>query len=284
MKNSFYLGIICFLLGIAACAEDKELKEIEDWKPEYSLPQGGNADADAIIMQLYQEYRCYFLYEYTYYDFHYDITSTNNSFVLPDPAHVKGSLEFLDRVWLRFYPKEFLKKHLPYRVLLAKELSGGKDIFLGANTVALSFCSDTVLTESRKLTYKRNIHKEFWSYWIEDAEILDIPEEFFTLSDYTTKPKAATVRTLGYVKDDANDREIYKNSTTWPSSNTDANIEKRKMNDFWSYLYNMIYRTDADWAADLEYPLIKQKYDIIVNHFKEKYGLDIAAIGNTPIE
>jgi hypothetical protein len=49
-------------------------------------------------------------------------------------------------------------------------------------------------------------------------------------------------------------------------------------------MYNMIYRTDADWAADLEYPLIKQKYDIIVNHYKNKYGLDIANIGNTPIQ
>jgi len=201
-------------------------------------------------------------------------------------------LNFLNRVWLQFYPKEFLKKHLPYRVLLAKDLytivsgkkSGGKDIFLGANTVALGFCSDTVLTESRELTYKRSIHKEFWSYWIEDTEILDIPEEFFTLSDYTTKPKAATVRAAGFVKDDANNREIYANSTTWPSANTDVNIEKRKMNDFWSYLYNMIYRTEADWAADLEYPLIKQKYDIIVKHFKDNYGLDISKIGNTPVE
>ncbi len=293
MKNIFYLGIICFILGITACAEDKPLEEIEDWKSEYTLPQGGNAAADEIIMQLYREYGCYFLYDYTYYDFHYDITSNSYGYELPNPEHVDEMLTFLNQVWLQFYPKEFLKKHLPYRVLFAKDLytvassgsiSRGQDIFLGAQTVAFGFCSDTVLTDSRKLTYKRSIHKKFWSFWIDDAAILDMPEDFFTVSDYTTKPKAATVRGAGFVKDDANNREIYANSTTWPSANNDANILKRQLNDFWSYMYNMIYRTDADWAADLEYPLIKQKYDIIVNHYKNKYGLDIANIGNTPIQ
>lgn len=299
MKNIFYLGIALFLFGTLACSEDENLGEIKDWKSEYTLPQGGNADADAVIMQLHQEYGCYFLYDYTYYDFHYDITSRNNGFVLPDPEHVDEMLNFLNQVWLQFYPKEFLKKHLPYRVLLAKDLytttsnsdvkNGGKDIFLGARTVALGFCSDTVLTESRKVAYKRSIHKEFWTYWIEDAEILEIPEAFFNVSDYTTKPNTTVtspqyVRTRGFVKDDANNREMNANTTTWPSTNNDTNIQKRKMNDFWSYLYDMIYRTDADWAADLEYPLIKQKYDIIVNHFKDQYGIDITTIGNTPIE
>ena len=55
MKHVIFLGIICSLLGITACSEDEKLGEIKEWKSEYSLPQGGNTEADAIIMQLHQD-------------------------------------------------------------------------------------------------------------------------------------------------------------------------------------------------------------------------------------
>ncbi len=40
-------------------------------------------------------------------------------------------------------------------------------------------------------------------------------------------------------------------------------------------------RTDAQMAPFLDnYPLIKQKFDILVKHYKDKYGIDVRAIAN----
>ena len=49
-------------------------------------------------------------------------------------------------------------------------------------------------------------------------------------------------------------------------------------------LASLVFRTAKEWEDDLQYPLVKQKYDILVSWLKTEYGIDIVKIGNTIYE
>ena len=55
-------------------------------------------------------------------------------------------------------------------------------------------------------------------------------------------------------------------------------------NDLNAYLASLVFRTAKEWEDDLQYPLVKQKYDILVSWLKTEYGIDIVKIGNTIYE
>ena len=55
-------------------------------------------------------------------------------------------------------------------------------------------------------------------------------------------------------------------------------------NDLNAYLASLVFRTTEEWKEDLQYPLVKQKYDILVNWLKTGYGIDIVKIGNAIYE
>ena len=42
----------------------------------------------------------------------------------------------------------------------------------------------------------------------------------------------------------------------------------------------MITLTSEAWALDLEFPLVKKKYDLVRDYFLQKYDFDIQKIGD----
>ena len=93
MRKIIISFIVFYALSNMACSEDKEIGEVESLKPEYTLPQG-KSPADGRIVELYNQYGTYVLYEYSDWDFHYDLTS-DYSYVWPDPQYVGDMLDLL---------------------------------------------------------------------------------------------------------------------------------------------------------------------------------------------
>ena len=305
MKKILIIGC----LFLFSCKKDGEIGAPVPIEVDYKLPQGNaSAEANAKIQQLYDNYGSYFLYVFTQKDFEWtQSTSTGNSkidsVVLGDPAYTGDMLNFLDDIWLKFLPETFKKSAgIPYRVLMADTIkqrragSGwppgmeflyfdykvvGKSItFAGMNS------SLRTLTPAQKLAKKNVLTGVIWNYYI-NSKILDVPAAFYNVSNYaaaapTTPLNAANPANLeayrlkGFIPGSYNavsgaPSEWHNGTFSWSTART---------NDINSFILNLTQRTDAQLQAYLTYPLIKQKYDILVNHYKTKYNIDIRAIGN----
>ncbi|SIN66602.1 hypothetical protein [Chitinophaga niabensis] len=305
MKKIFIVGC----LFLFSCKKDAEPGAPIPIEVDYVLPQGNaSTEANAKIQQLYDNYGSYFLYVFTQKDFEWtQATSTGNSkidsVVLGNPAYVGDMLSFLDDIWLKFLPESFKKSSgVPYRVLMADTIkqrrSGtgwppgmeflyfdykvvGKSItFAGMNS------SLRTLTPAQKLAKKNLLTGVIWNYYI-NSKILDVPASFYNVSNYTVAAPALPLnaanpanvdayRQKGFLPNGYNavsgvPTEWHNGTFSWTTART---------NDINSFIFNLTQRTDAQLQSYLTYPLIKQKYDILVNHFKTKYNIDIRAIGN----
>src|SRR5687768_4930775 len=96
MKN---ILIICCMF-LFSCTKDAEIGAPVPVEVDYVLPQGNaSAEANAKILQLYNNYGSYFLYVFTQKDFEWtQSTSTGaskiDSVVLGDPAYTGDMLNF----------------------------------------------------------------------------------------------------------------------------------------------------------------------------------------------
>lgn len=277
-KISAYLCVLwaCCLM---ACSDDDEIGYVEPWEDEYVLPQG-KSDADDRIVAFYEQYGTYILYEYTYLDFRYELPTYD--YELPDPVYVKDMLDFLDEIWFNFYPDDFKKKYLPLKIFLAKLLApeyGGYRCFVESSCVGIGYC-DAILQEftpEEKLKFKQDLQTNLWSIYL---ELFEIPEEFFQLSSYAneadTDPESENyARRRGFVEQYAIDGAP---SAWYTWGDHRGEIEKER--DLDSFIKGMILRTSEEWAADLEWPLVKEKYDLLRTWIQETYGFDLQKIGD----
>ena len=62
-KYVVYLSMLGLLVCLA-CSEDKKIGEVETLTLDYELPQG-KSPADDRIVEIYEKYGSYILYEYT---------------------------------------------------------------------------------------------------------------------------------------------------------------------------------------------------------------------------
>lgn len=290
MRRIKLFGIIIVALGLFACAEDKSIGEIPELTAEYSLPQG-HSSADDRIVEIFEKWGTYVLYDYETSDLEWlqvDVNNTWNSYghSLPDTSYVDEMMDLLDKMWFRFYPDEFHQTFMPYKVFLASTLeyfdSYNNDtiaynVRVVRNQMVVSNCNEklTEMTETDKRDFKQDLQDALWGVWLSRFEI---PEEFYDVSSYATVASANPdnwnyARTLGFIADE--DGAEWSTLDPWPSTTLSENLD---LNAYLSALRN---RTEEEWAEDLTYPLVKQKYDILRNYFLENYHFDIQEIGNS---
>ena len=283
-KIGIYLCAL-WACGLMACSDDNEIGYVEPWEDEYVLPQG-KSDADDRIVAFYEQYNRYILYEYTYLDIRYELNVTN--FELPDPQYVGDMLDFLDEIWFDFYSDEFKQKYLPLKIMLAKSFPTNYGYeyrcFVGSSCVGIGYCRDELreFTPEEKLAFMQDLQTNLWYNYM---DILDIPEEFFEISSYTsaagTDPESANYsRARGFVEEyyfGYVPREWYVVADYYTGE-----IDKER--DLASFIKGMILRSSEDWAEDLKWPLVKKKYDLLRNWLQETYGFDLQKIGDKTFE
>ncbi len=281
MKNTFWTILMACVLFASCSGNDDDLKTLDPLTPEYSLPQGGNQAADERIVKIYNDYGSFILYQYTFLDFMRDLPATDYVYEEPDPQYVDEMLDFLDGVWFGFYTEKFHKKFMPYKIFLCGRLDnvGRPMTYLAStNAIRLNYCSDTLstFTPANKNTIKNAIQQGLWGRWCENYYD-DFPEEFFTVSDYSTAPTSEDeAKTRGFTSDWCVDY--------WPGTGT-WSYQNPRLEDLRYYMYAFVQRNAETWETDLsQYPLIKRKYDILRNFFQNEYGFDITNVGNATFE
>ena len=95
IKIYIWMLLACVL---TACSGNDDVDYVAPWTEEYELPQG-KSDADDRIVDYYNRYGSYILYEYSLIDFRYEVDEYSfYNFKLPDPAYVGNMLDLLDAV------------------------------------------------------------------------------------------------------------------------------------------------------------------------------------------
>ena len=208
-----------------------------------------------------------------------------------EPGKVANLLDLLQLTWFDFYDQEFLAKTMPIRIFLAEtvqlqvsEFDWGtwdyilswKDIYARYldNQIAISNVDKNIteMSAEEKREYKSNLQSVFLEYLVTSA-IIVAPDEFIAISDYLNNVSdTEEARNAGFVLNPTMDYE-------W---SVDGNMTES--NDLNAYLASLVFRTTEEWKEDLQYPLVKQKYDILVNWLKTGYGIDIVKIGNAIYE
>ncbi len=291
-KLTIYIGVCC-LLFCMACSEDNKIGEVAPLRLEYDLPQG-ESPADDRILEHYKQYGGYILYKYTEQDLQYDAGIGSNYVAEPgDVRYVGGMLDMLDDIWFDFYPEKFRQETIPYQIFLAKKLQnvtkdwGGNKTYsdkaacTGAYSVVLGLCSDTLqkITPEVKLELKNILQANLWSQWLTYGYI-EVTEEFYEVSSYVgvavrdvNSPDYSRAR--GFVENYGENRyHWYESYLDYSKKTLDRTA------DLSAFIESMVTRSSEDWKEDLEWPLVKKKYDILRDYFLTKYELDLRKIGD----
>ncbi|MEJ5053450.1 hypothetical protein [Sphingobacterium sp. MYb382] len=308
MKKNIYILLAFCAFTLGGCADKDKLGEPIAINDEYQLPQLGASKADNDrILALKGTYGSYFLYNVTQKDFEWTqssgtgSSSSIDSIVLGKPEHVGLMLDFINDIWLKYYPESFKKKGgLLYRVIMADRIQrrrpgtgfppGQEYLFSNLKingkgiTIAGMNANLATMSKADKIVRRNDLQVALLQYYIAN-KLLDIPNAFYNVSDYVTVPATPVnvvnsdnqkaYRARGFLPSSytavGNPGEWYYGTYAWTTA---------KSNDLSSYLLNLTQRTDAEMAPYLKYPLIKQKFDILINHFKTKYNFDVRAMAN----
>ena len=291
-KTINFFWILLPALLFVACSSENEIGDIEPWTEEYELPQG-ESDADGRIVEYNERFGTYIVYDYTYLDFYYEFGS-GYSYELADPVYVGDMLNLLEEIWFDFYPDEFHREYMPFKIMLAGNVASVNSwgvtstpqftIARNSSSIGIGFCSDTLqkLSPATKLEFKNTLQKGLWPNWLSSMEF---PDEFFNVSDYSSAADGYDVSSANYARNRGFVANYYNGFPNEWSIMVNYQTDLLDQNtDLQSFLTGMVLRTSADWAEDLKYPLVKQKYDILRNWIQETFGFDLQKVGDTTFE
>ena len=314
-KISNILMTLGVCLSLTACnGDDVEIGDSIDILKEYSLPQqGASAAANQMIVNFYNKYGSYFLYDYTEKDaFWSQASGSANSQSIYHTVHgdlnnVEPMINFLYDNWLKYFPENFLKKGgVPYRVFLAdsvyyeRDFGGGyirkyaSNYLIGSNSIIIAGMNQIPnMSDAEKKVRKIELINAIWNDFYNANGILGVPQEFYDVTDYVTIPHKTlngnfyiwgpgdleAYRARGFVQKATLSAFGTSYSEWFLMNNTFYNNwSSAKTEDLASYMSLIFIANDEKMEEYLQYPLIKQKWDILLNYYKDNYGIDLRKI------
>lgn len=291
-----YRLLVALLLSSCAKKEDVLISS-ENVEDTYILPQG-NHDYDPYIQRYYDQYGSFLLYKFSKRDAFWSVTTAIESYKLleADENFVGPQLELLQQSFFRFYEESTLKKFLPIKVLLCSSLTigtatqqidalflGPTNIVAGYQTFAVNWGNDRVdnMTVQQKNTFKGNVNYSFLRM-MDLSGKMSKSDSFKNTSDYITPLTQATIaerNVRGFLVTGA----IPGTTTDW--------------NSYLSVIVNNSYETLIDPNVSVKDVtsrgilspikdrdgLIRKKYQLMIDHYKQNYQIDLQRIGNSEI-
>lgn len=292
MNKKIYILLAVVSAVFTACGDDESLSPYEYDEPvwtEASLPQGDH-DYDDVIMEWHRKYNVIPLYIFGERDYYWKVTSDIRWYydsgkdqtmggykVIPaDQDYVGQLLELVEQKVFRHIPDATLAELLPYKILLAQQVIHNPGSLVGevpesqyTSVNCLSgfdyVCFAGAIPEIENFSgterdkYQKDCVKMIMEKGIDNGK-LRADELFYTVSDYDGTYSSSSCLAAGllneYVSNGDYDLKTYVNLIT-------------------STPYEQIKSRYLD-----RYSAIKDKYEMVVNSFKEKYNIDLQNIGN----
>ncbi|HVI44198.1 MAG TPA: hypothetical protein VM802_04995 [Chitinophaga sp.] len=283
----FCIPALATLLLIACKKNDDNVTPSPKGDMYFELPQG-NAPYDHQIVDWYRKYGSYVLYRFPGKEFRYGITGFYYEAVLmrtADTIALPAAVEFLKHSWFDFYTDDFLRKYLPFKILLAGQMlvsETGLDTTNYPVTYPMAGFDyiifpavDTAfrdMTKEQRRKLKTAVHALFLEILLYNGNPPKItpPAAFFEVSSYDQKQTVSNRYEHGFLV------LGYDNNRPIPPS---------KYRDLMSYIYKIISTPARELQATILAPatdkngLVGKKYNLLLQFFKTQYQVDLQAIG-----
>ena len=117
--------LICMLAGMSSCYHEDALI-VPEQPDKYNILTDDPSDpTQHFIYQFYQKYQAVIITNPTEADYKFNFTA-NNGIKITAPEQkqeiIDEGIEFLQKVLLNLYSDSFLKKNLPFSILLSEEV------------------------------------------------------------------------------------------------------------------------------------------------------------------
>ncbi|WP_018339668.1 hypothetical protein [Butyricimonas synergistica] len=297
--------IYIFILAasLVACNDDNSLTPTETPEFGYSVPQG-NHDYDDRIVDWNKRCNTFILYKFDLKELYWDVNRWNESTPTPedssypypysngllgaiaDEVYVGEQLDLVETLFLDFYPDSTLYRLLPLKLLLCGELNwrtvDGKvtfyNVYSGYDYLAFNWGNEDVLTMTnvQKNTFKNEVNYAFLTRLLNSGRIVE-DASFYEGMNYEDKVTQTNMYERGFIKSGTkqeDDVEIYIQAIIQtPYEDLIAEPADK------DYTNKGILHAKKDVNG-----YIRKKYDILVNKFKENYGIDLQSIGNVVLK
>lgn len=302
--------ILIMIIALATgCSDEDDIIPRQENEMSYKLPQGDH-DYDEIIVDWYNRYKFYTLYEFTDRDLYWNNTQWEQGFMPgiggnllgkpADPEFVGYQLDLFQQTLLDLYP-DSLFVYMPLKILLCSELwetgyvfdytvmdnvpdSTAICAYKGFDYFAMNGGNSSILsmTSADKVEMQIALNALFLERLCEKGVIV-MPDKFATFSDYTYKYYGG--------------EELFKHGflSAWVLKNGDK--QGSMANDFASYmklvtlpLATLEAEPDRDGGSYNEPSLIgalhesrdvnklvRKKYEVVVEYLRE-LGIDMEQI------
>lgn len=285
------MSSILLLVNGCTKSEDQLIATTEP-EPTYKVPQGNN-DYDERIVEYYKKWGTYVLYKFSEQDINWTPIGLN-TYYKTVPAiedYVTPQLDLIEDTFFKYYADSTLKKYLPLKIFLCSSLTASTqpaqfDVYYQVldNTNPGGYQSfgvnggNSEIININKPAYRGNINFAFLKMRDLDAKIKK-SELFLTITDYVTAVPA-------------NPADRYKRgflntirATTSSTQDWHSFIQLIVSNPY-SYLTDPTTTATDATAKGILSPvkdvngLIKRKYDAMIKHYKDNYGIDLQRIGD----
>lgn len=300
MKKIWMLSVLLCMV-IAGCYEEDELSptgEPEDVYGPHTLPQG-NHDYDSRIVDMYGKYGTLVLYKFKDRDFFWssgrdvrwryaeksNYTTGGYSAIRAEEEHVGRQLDLLEKCFLNYFPDTLLHRTLPFKILLTDRIlnmpSGSgrpdstkmkyPDAYEASDYIAIARGNETnqTMTATEINAFKVAVCNLFMKRCVALNKILR-STEFANATAYSTLITPANMYSYG----------IFKAGVRTLDADWEAYVEKIISTPLAAMeATGGILHPGMDTAGK-----VRKKYNIITAYFKDKYHIDLQAIGNdTPV-
>lgn len=304
MRYNLVLLTLCLLFCIG-CYDEDTLTPTTISELTYTLPQGDH-DFDKDIVDWNKRCGFFFLYKFEPRDVYWNWTGWQELLEKPDQEGyisnasqcvIEETREDLVGEWLGFienklfklYPDTVLRRCMPIKFILSGRYAAldwfnvlkdnALGVRLGADYIMLNNENKKLeeFTSRKKELVKDTLNLVFLRLQISKGRIY-IPDAFGQVSVYSTSASSVTTANMysqGFIKTYTNtavasDWDVYLAAVVKTPYN--ELIEEPEDGD---YSFRGILHSKKDVNG-----LIREKYNILINHFKENYNIDIQAIGN----
>lgn len=274
-----------FPLVLLSCYDEDSIKTTIG-EPKYEIKDSEDP-LDHARYEIFEKTGVYVLYEYDDTDYLWNVSSASRNRLTrqTDRNVLLEGVNYLKKALLDYYDNDFKTNYFPLKILLADTVSLDYQLVdtycvTGRSYLAIGKLRDGSIPESAdELNEAKGImHGYLWGNIIYANSLIEIPETFFEPGGdmYGIKnPEVTTIealRKLGFWEFDETNSG---GDTYFPSMANDVN-------DFVKMITSHS-KTELDVYLNA-YPILKNKYEILVLAVKTACGVDLQAIGENKPE
>jgi len=208
------LFLFAILLLLPSCYQEEDIEAVKG-TPRYIIEDSSDP-LDHEIYEIFRRTGVYVLYDYTLYDYLWDLGSLNNSTnrltLQTDRTVLLEGVKYLKKVLMDFYSDDFMQKFFPLKIFLAANIdnastSAVEDLESGAGREYLALgkirAGEIPSTAEGLLKAKGELNAYLWSNVMIKNGLLTLPEAFEEVSS------ALYTKNFGYAKGYTTDNPLW---------------------------------------------------------------------------